>query len=147
MQKVKKQAEAFGARLRQLMVERGRVSPNAKSGVDVTQLAHAADTTYEMARRYAEGPAIPRPDKLEAIARWLEVPIALLAYGEEKSSAVVDERLLQRCIEAIQDAQTRTGNLLPPERAARLVARLYREAAENGLPAVESMDLLVKLSR
>lgn len=144
---VKNAAAAFGERLRTLMVERGLVSPGAKSGVDVTRLAEAADSTYEMARRYAEGQAIPRPDKLSAIARWLGVSSSQLAYGD-KPAAGLDEGLLEQCIGAIQVAQERAGVNLPTETAARMVARLYREAAANGgVPAQETVDMLVRFAR
>lgn len=72
-------AGAFARRLRELMRAQGYVSDTARSGVDVVALAGAAGTTYEMARRYAEGHAVPRPDKLHRIAAWLGVPAAALA--------------------------------------------------------------------
>lgn len=138
---------AFGERLRDFMRAKGLTSAGSKSGVDVAKLAEAADTTYEMARRYAEGHAMPRPDKVAAIAKWLGVSVTALAYGEERSPSAIDERLLQSCIEAIQAAQRRTGHSLSTESAARLVAALYGEASTNGLPNLESLDLLVKFAR
>jgi transcriptional regulator with XRE-family HTH domain len=137
---------AFGDRLRRLMREQGHTSTGSKSGVDVARLAEIASTSYEMARRYAEGHAIPRPEKLAAIAKWLGVSSALLAWGEDEQAGI-DERLLQSCMQAITSAQERTGHPLSTENAARLVAALYREAMKNGLPSVASLDLLVKLSR
>jgi transcriptional regulator with XRE-family HTH domain len=137
-------AGSFGARLRELMVQRGFVSPGARSGVDVARLAQVAATTYEMARRYADGVAMPRPEKVAAIAEWLGVSPSSLAYGDKAPGAGIDERLLQECIEAVTAAQTRTRRQLTTEKMAHLVAVLYQEAAAGKLPARESLDLMVR---
>lgn len=137
-------AARFGQRLRELMLQRGHASPGARSGVDVATLAHAAGATYEMARRYAEGAAMPRPDKLEAIAQWLGVPPAELAFGDRPAQAEIDKGRLQACIEAVTNAQARTGRTLTTEKAAHLVALLYQEAAAGAVPARESLDLMVR---
>lgn len=136
-------ATRFGQRLRELMLQRGLASHGARSGVDVATLAQAAGATYEMARRYAEGAAIPRPEKLEAIARWLGVSPSSLAFGDAAPSAV-DTGTLQQCIEAIIEAQARTGRTLNTEQAAHLVALLYSEVKAGAVPANESLDLLVR---
>lgn len=129
------------------MREQNRTSSSAKSGIDVAKLAEAAATSYEMARRYAEGAAMPRPDKLAAIAKWLGVSVSTLAFGEDQPMASIDEKVLQQCIEAIQAAQARTGQTLTAENAAHLVAVLYREATTSRIPSQDSVDLLVKVSR
>jgi len=134
---------AFAARLRTAMLARGYRSDGARSGVDVRALADAVGTSYEMARRYAEGLAVPRPEKLDAIARWLGTSAAALAWGAEQPAAVNLE-LLEKCLSAIAEAQARVGLTLPTERAARLVALLYHEAAAGRFPAPTAVDLLIR---
>lgn len=132
----------FGRRLREIMLQRGHGSEGARSGVDIGKLAEAAATSYEMARRYAEGVAIPRPDKLRAIAEWLRVSPGALAWGETGSA--VDERLLQECLNAVLEAQKRTGKTLTTERSSHLVAVLYQEAASGRFPEKDTIDLLLR---
>lgn len=137
-------AERFAERLRSLMVEKGHTSPGSRSGVDVSALARAAATSYEMARRYAEGSAMPRPDKLEAIAAWLGVSPSELAFGAPSGSAAINEERLRQCIEAVLEAQRRTGRALSTGKAAHLAAVLYSELGSGALPSVEAVDLLVR---
>ena len=136
-------AQKFGARLRACMLQRGHTSSSSRSGVDVNRLAEAAGTTYEMARRYAEGAAIPRPDKLEAIAAWLGVTPSELSWGD---SGGVNERVLEQCLTAIQEAQTRLGKTLTTQQAAHAVATLYQEAMAGRFPADESIDLMLRMA-
>ncbi len=127
----------FAERLREAMRARGFVSDSAKSGIDVSALATAAGTTYEMARRYAEGNALPRPDKLERIARWLSMPASVLAWGDERDATAplpINQEVLQQCVMAVLDAMERTKIRLPPEKVAALTAQLYTEAARGRLP-------------
>lgn len=139
------EAKAFAKRLRDLMRARGHVSPGAHSGVDVSAIAHAVGISYEMARRYAEGLAIPRPAKLAALARWLGVSPSALAYGTT-TTTTIDERVLEQCLRAVREAQERAGVRLQPDRAAHLVAILYGEAASGSLPEPRALDLLIKAS-
>lgn len=75
--------KAFSARLVKAMKKREYVSQrNSASGVDVAKLKSEAKVTYEMARRYTLGLAIPEPDKLARIAKWLGVRRAWLRDGE-----------------------------------------------------------------
>lgn len=144
----KKAAARFGERLRAAMSKAGHVSHGNRSGVDVAKLAAASHTTYEMARRYAEGIAMPRPDKLEAIARWLGVRASELAFGIGAAGpgSAVDEGTLQQCIEAVIKAQRKAGRQLSPESTAHLAAVLYAEATTGELPSPESVALLVRAS-
>jgi transcriptional regulator with XRE-family HTH domain len=142
MSRDKGQAERFAERLRAAMRERGHVSSLARSGVDVNALATAASISYEMARRYAEGLAIPRPDKLAAIAAWLKMPPGALLFGESGQS--INREVLVRCVKAIREAQSRTGIRLSDELAAHLVGVLYDEAVTIGLPEASTIDLLLR---
>jgi transcriptional regulator with XRE-family HTH domain len=122
----------FHDRLRDLMKAKGLISTANKSGVDVRSLAKAAGTTYEMARRYVEGRAIPRADKLEKIAAWLGVSPSELLYGEPKThDRIIHTEVLQTCIQAVRQAEQLGGRTMKPEQAAKLVALLYEEAIDG----------------
>lgn len=62
----------FSKRLFTLMAEQKKTTSDLKDEINIT---------YEMARRYIMGAAFPRPDKLEAIAEWLNSSVSFLAYG------------------------------------------------------------------
>lgn len=125
------------------MKSAGRVSESSRSGVDVVALAEAAGTTYEMARRYAEGLAVPRPATLRRIADWLGVAPAALAWGSNHEQAVNTE-VLQQCIEAVMEAQVKTQTAVSTDRAAALVAMLYQEAVDGRFPV---SDTVVRMLR
>jgi transcriptional regulator with XRE-family HTH domain len=141
---IKAAAQAFGERLRAAMREKGLISSANRSGVDVSELARIGQTTYEMARRYAEGAAIPRPDKLAAIASALGLSTSMLAYGEGTPAGDVNEGMLEKCLQAVAMAQAQAGVQLTPDKAAHLVAVLYKEAAAGHLPPVEVAALMVR---
>ncbi len=107
-------------------------------------LSRAAGISYEMARRYAEGVAMPRPDTLERIASWLDVAPASLAWGIAGGSSSIDAEVLQQCIAAVREAQKKTGATLTPEREAKLVAMLYLEAAEGRRPAQAAIARMLR---
>lgn len=134
---------AFARRLRELMKARGLVSESSRSGVDVSALAHAAGASYEMARRYAEGVALPRPDKLQKIADWLGVPASVLAWGTGEPETINTEAL-QQCIQAVIEAQGKARVSLTTERAAALVAALYQEAIDGRQPRAESVARMLR---
>lgn len=126
-------ARVFGDRLCAAMRSRGHISTGNKSGVDVVALQKEAGTTYEMARRYCEGKAIPRPEKLAKIAEWLGTTPGALLYGagEPAVSRLIHTEVLQECLAAAQRAETLTGTTMPPDRMAKLVALLYEEAIDG----------------
>lgn len=140
-------ATEFAARLVAAMRAQGHVSGTAKSGVDVTALSKAAKTTYEMARRYVEGRAIPRPDKLERIAAWLRASPSDLLYGEPitKAGRIIHTEVLQRCVEAAREAERLAGKELPSEQMAKLVAFLYEEALDGREVSAGGVGRLLRL--
>lgn len=139
----------FGGRLVKLMRERGHVSETARSGVDVAKLAEIAGCSYEMARRYAEGLAMPRPAKVEAIATWLGADAGYLAWGEATTTAAptlaVDTGVLEECLMKITEAQRLSGRALSSEKAAALVSLVYQDAIEGRSPTVQGIVRLMKL--
>lgn len=139
------QAEAFAQRLQHAAQAAGKTSDRSRSGVDVTALAEACGASYEMARRYAEGLAMPKPETVQAMARWLGVSPAWLGYGEGgRDEQEVDLVILEQCIEAVEEAQGIAGTRLSPRRLAPLVAALYREAVGGSAPSPQSVAASIK---
>jgi transcriptional regulator with XRE-family HTH domain len=143
-------AEEFAKRLQKAAHARGLTSGRSRSGVDVVALAAAIDASYEMARRYAEGLAMPKPEAIRMLSRWLRVSPAWLAYGEGEMEAPndLDVVLLEACIKAVSEAQRTSGVELSTESLAHLVSGLYREARDGRLPSAASVAATLRaLSR
>lgn len=134
-------AGEFSRRLRDAAQRRGLTSDRSRSGVDVVALAAAAECSYEMARRYAEGLAMPKPEAVRLLARWLRVNPAWLMYGEGEIEGLgdIDPALLEACLTAVAEAQTSAGVQLSTDRLAHLVAALYREARSGVEPSAASV--------
>lgn len=139
-------AEAFARRLQEAATARGLTSGRSRSGVDIVALSSATGMSYEMARRYAEGLASPKPDVLRLIAEWLKVSTTWLAYGEGEMNATsaIDMRLLELCIVAVTEAVMQAGVKLDPTRQAHLVGALYREAINGRRPSAASVAATLK---
>jgi transcriptional regulator with XRE-family HTH domain len=133
----------LGARLRSAMQAKGLTSDRNRSGVDVAALARGIDVSYEMARRYAEGQALTRPDVMDRMAEWLGVDSASLAWGASLSGSV-SLPTLEQCLRAVQAAEKASGVALSPERAARIVAQLYDEAARGEMPSAPTLAALLR---
>lgn len=73
----------FSKRLLHLMQNKGYQSTRSKAGVDVTKLASVADCSYQMARRYVLGEALPELEVIPRIAEWLDVSASWLMFGEK----------------------------------------------------------------
>ncbi|WP_050466344.1 hypothetical protein [Herbaspirillum chlorophenolicum] len=58
-----------------------------KQGVTVTQIKDTLKVTYEMARRYYLGMAMPRKDKMEALAALLKIDAGALQWGQQGGSS------------------------------------------------------------
>jgi len=126
--------KAFASRLVEVMRARGHISTGNRSGVDVNALAGIAGSTYEMARRYVEGMAMPRAEKVERIARWLNVSKEELLYGQAEHGQqrrLIHTEVLQSCLAAANQAEQLSGRHLSAEQMAKLVALLYEEAVDG----------------
>lgn len=137
-------AQAFARRLVELMKLKRKISSRSRSGVDVSALSKAAGVSYEMARRYVEGMALPRPDTVEAIGKWLEVPAASLAWGDQGNHEQVDPLLLEQALQAVADAQEKARIQLSTDQAAKLVAQLYTEAKAGQRPSTSSLVAMLR---
>jgi transcriptional regulator with XRE-family HTH domain len=137
-------AKAFGRRLRELMQARGLTSDTARSGVDVRALASATGISYEMARRYAEGLAVPRPETLQRIAGWLSTSAGSLVFGASEEGAAIHAEVLQSCLQAVIEAQAKNRAKVSTEKAAALVAALYQEAIDGRPPLPATVERMLK---
>lgn len=72
------------------------------AGVSVTDLKNHLKVTYEMARRYTMGVAMPRDDKLVAIAQRLGVQTAWLKFGDAISIPKVEKNTYSKAASKAQ---------------------------------------------
>lgn len=128
-------------RLQQAAHRRGYTSDRSRSGIDVSAMAAAIGSSYEMARRYAEGAAMPKPETVRALALWLQVSPTWLMYGDGdmESPGDIDIAALETCLRVVEDAQRIAGVSLPVNKLAPLVAGLYQQAVAGEKPSVQSV--------
>lgn len=74
----------FSQRLNSLLQKEGCISTRSKAGVKIDQLAKVAGVSYQMARKYALGLALPDYHIIPRIADWLNVPSSWLLFGENE---------------------------------------------------------------
>lgn len=74
----------FSKRLLHVMQNKGYQSQRSKAGVEVTKLAEVANCSYQMARRYVLGDALPELNIIPKIAAWLETSASWLLFGEKE---------------------------------------------------------------
>jgi len=141
-----KEETGFARRLVAEMQRKGYVG-RGRAGVDVHALAEACEVSYEMARRYVEGMAIPRPEKLAAIAHWLDVEAAALLWGATSGQpAAVDMDLLEKCLAATLEAQRIAGKTLTPAALASIATTLYDESRSGATLSAELLARLLRVS-
>ncbi|MFI4956700.1 MAG: helix-turn-helix domain-containing protein [Gammaproteobacteria bacterium] len=74
----------FSERLVRLLIQNGYTSRSASTGVKVKELANNLGCSFEMARRYTNGDALPDALAIKTIAEWLKVDPGWLLYGTEQ---------------------------------------------------------------
>lgn len=74
----------FAKRLNSLLQKEGYVSNRSKAGVEIGQLAKVAGVSYQMARKYVLGMALPDYHIIPKIAKWLNVSPSWLLFGENE---------------------------------------------------------------
>lgn len=78
--------QAFSGRLIKLIAEKGFHSNRSKSGIDITKLAKISGCSYQMARKYALGEALPELSVISKIASWLNTQPSWLLFGERQTA-------------------------------------------------------------
>lgn len=74
----------FSKRLNVLLQKEGYISSRSKAGVEIGQLAKVAGVSYQMARKYIIGEALPDYHIIPKIAKWLNVSPGWLLFGENE---------------------------------------------------------------
>lgn len=77
---------SFSRRLKKLVAEKGFQSNRSKCGIDITKLAQISDCSYQMARKYALGEALPELAVVAKIATWLDTSASWLLFGEKQTA-------------------------------------------------------------
>lgn len=86
------------------------------------------------------------PRFLPKLAEALGISAAELQFGESAAdSSPLNEHILQRILETVEEEFERTGLSLPPDKKARLILNLYRIHTETG--STPSDDLISGLIR
>ena len=136
----------FASRLREAAEVRGKTSGRAKSGVDLAAMAKAAGVSFELARRYADGLAMPKPRVVRALSEWLGVQTDWLLFGSgpREAEPELNLGLLEACITAVDEAQSIAGVRLPSARSAPLMAELYRNALVGVPPSSRSVAAVIR---
>ncbi|OGT38523.1 MAG: hypothetical protein A3F11_04520 [Gammaproteobacteria bacterium RIFCSPHIGHO2_12_FULL_37_14] len=75
----------FSKRLNSLLQKEGYFSNRSKAKVQIRQLAIAADVSYQMARKYTLGLALPDYSIIPKMAKWLNTSPSWLLFGENES--------------------------------------------------------------
>jgi len=91
----------FAKRLNVLLLKEGYISNRGKAGIEIGELAKVADVSYQMARKYALGLALPDYHIILKIAKWLDVSPGWLLFGEKE--LVVPEQPSTTLIEIESD--------------------------------------------
>lgn len=108
-------------------------------------MAKAVGCSFELARRYVDGMAMPKPGVVKALAEWLGVSLGWLYYGDGPMKAEpLNLCLLESCITAVEEAQKLAGTRLLPQRLASLVAELYRDAVIGVAPSARSVSAAIR---
>ena len=82
----------FSKRLNSLLQKEGYISNRSKAGVEINQLAKIAGVSYQMARKYALGMALPDYHIIPKIAKWLKVSPSWLLFGEKETITTSEQK-------------------------------------------------------
>ena len=77
----------FSKRLNSLLQKEGGLSNRSKAGIEINHLANVAGVSYQMARKYALGMALPDYYVIQKIAKSLNSSPGWLLFGEKESVA------------------------------------------------------------
>lgn len=79
----KKFLQNFSRRLTSRIIECGYGASRSSSKIDIQKLSEVSGCSYQMARKYALGEALPELNILVEIAKWLNISASWLLFGEE----------------------------------------------------------------
>lgn len=114
----------FSKRLNALLQKEGYISTRSKAGVEIGQLAKVAGVSYQMARKYIIGEALPDYHIIPKIAKWLNVSPSWLLFGENESIVpeLKSNSLIEIDIELLRYILHKCTILFPPTAESEKIA-------------------------
>jgi len=83
---------AFAARLRQAMIDAGFEPRTTVLEKGFNSHYWGRSVTFQAVHRWLNGQSIPSQDKLQALARWLNIEPHVLRFGEGPIKAIQEKR-------------------------------------------------------
>ena len=105
---------AFGARFRQAMRRKGHAHLGATELADLLASEFAEGLSIQTAHKWVAGTAVPRPERLAVLAKWLDVSEHWLRYGPDPKAVKsltggtdrsLNAKSLVRRIQALSESQ------------------------------------------
>ena len=105
---------AFGARFREAVRRAGYGSIGATELADVLAAVFPEGISIQSAHKWIAGTAVPRPERLTVLAKWLDVSEHWLRYGPDPKASnrltggtdrSLNSKDLARRIQALSEAQ------------------------------------------
>jgi len=114
----------FSKRLNTLLQKKGYTSTRSKAGIQIHQLAQAAGVSYQMARKYILGMALPDYHIVPKIAKWLNVSPSWLLFGEKEFALpeLKPSSLIEIDIELLRYILNKCTVLFPPSSESEKIA-------------------------
>ena len=112
----KKFIQHFSRRLAHQILKEGHQLSRSRGGIDLNKLAKAAGCSYQMARKYILGQALPDYHIIPKVAKWLNVSPAWLLFGEKESTIpeLKTSSLIEIDIELLRYILNKCTVLFPP---------------------------------
>ncbi len=79
--------KAFGMRFRQAILRRGHGQLGATELAEALVLEFPDGLSIQSVHKWVNGTAVPRPDRLAVLARWLDVSEHWLRFGPDPKAA------------------------------------------------------------
>lgn len=87
-----KEAQLFSERLKETMLQHGYPSRPVVLEREFNQRYWGQSISFQTARRWLKGEAIPSQDKLQVLAEWLAVDPHWLRFGEKIHGSMQEQR-------------------------------------------------------
>ena len=125
-------SKSFTARFRHAMRQKGLGKVGATELAEVLAAEFPDGLSVQTTHKWLNGTAVPRPERLSVLARWLGVSEHWLAFGPDSKASKfgageindrpMPARLLSRRIQALTETQRRVVELLLTEFESSSVA-------------------------
>jgi len=126
---MKQEREAFSRRLADAMREAGLEARPVVLAREFNLSYRGDPITFQSASRWLRGKSIPGQDKLQALARRLEIEPQVLRFGSAKATAVAEPAVRRFSGLRPQDREAIDAFLLLPAERRKLVRELIAALA------------------